>query len=79
MVRLVATLAYGTLLLIEETPEGVFLYQNVLNGPVYDTWHQTIDEAKQQATFQFEVPAGAWAVVPAEIADSIKFARKIPN
>lgn len=32
--------------------------------PVYDSWHQTVDEAMQQAAFQFEGVALTWEHPP---------------
>jgi hypothetical protein len=31
-----------------------------------DTWHQTLEEAKRQAEFEFGISAGEWIPVPSE-------------
>jgi hypothetical protein len=78
-IRLVAKLRDGVVLLIEENPDGVFLYDCAQDGSGSDTWHRTIQDAKAQAEYQFGWSPEDWANVPAETADPIKFAREISN
>jgi hypothetical protein len=62
-VLLVAELVDGTVLLIVDDrgdTTGVFLYQHQTDGSGFDTWHRTIDEAKEQATYQFGLAPQAW-------------------
>jgi hypothetical protein len=34
--------------------------QHQTDGSGFDTWHRTIDEAKEQATYQFGLAPQAW-------------------
>jgi hypothetical protein len=79
-IRLVANLSDASVLLIENDKYdtgGVFLYHHENSGSVWDTWHPTIDEAKEQATFGFGLAPEAWLEVPTSIGDPIRFARGI--
>jgi hypothetical protein len=74
------TRAGPTALIIEETPEGCFLYSFGGDGFVGDTWHPSIAEAKEQATQFFgknSIPI--WTPVPESVTDLADFARRIPN
>lgn len=65
------------LLLIEDTHEGVFLFRFSSEGDeVGDTWHQTIDEAKAQAHFEFGDHISSWKVVPEDIQDVFAYGLK---
>jgi hypothetical protein len=62
-VLLVAELVDGTVLLIvddRKDTSGVFLYQHQADGSGFDTWHRTIDEAKEQAAYQFGLSPQGW-------------------
>ena len=63
-VLLVAELVDGTVFLIvddREDTSGVFLYQHQTDGSGFDTWHRTIDEAKEQATYSLVcLPKRGW-------------------
>ena len=50
----------AVLLVVEEKPDGIFLYRYAADGSYAgDTWHTDIDEAKQQASFEYpDVPIG---------------------
>ena len=53
-------------LVIEERPDGIFLYRFGATGEcVGDTWHMNIDDAKHQASFEFEGFVQGWVDVPA--------------
>jgi hypothetical protein len=56
---------------------GLFLYEHRNDGSVWDTWHRTVDDAKDQAAFEFGTSAAAWISVPRDVADPIKFARDL--
>jgi hypothetical protein len=61
-------------LIIEETPEGVFLYRYGVQGKFAgDTWHLNIDDAKSQATYEYGASITTWSEVPAEVQDVIAF------
>jgi len=65
---------WPALLLIEKKKDGVFLFRFTAEGRcVGDTWHQTVDEAQQQAKFEFENLLSDWKIVPAEVSDVIAF------
>jgi hypothetical protein len=61
-IHLVAKTGEGVLLI--ETDKhgtgGVFLYHHENDGSVWDTWHRTVDEAKEQAIFQFGLAGEFW-------------------
>jgi hypothetical protein len=62
------------LILIEEKPDGVFLLRFTANGRVVgDTWHTTIEEAQQQAHFEFANVLSNWRSVPADVEDVVEF------
>jgi len=63
------------ILLIEERPDGVFLYRFTADGKFCgDTWHTSIDDAKEQADFEFDHLLPEWIEVPANVSDAISFA-----
>ena len=67
-ILLVAQLGDRTVLLIEDDREntsGVFLFERRADGSQFDTWHRTIEDAKEQATYQFGLPPEAWLGVSA--------------
>jgi hypothetical protein len=62
------------LLIIEERPDGIFLFGYTASGEFAgDTWHQTIDDAKAQATFWYG-PDIHWSPIPADETDALAFA-----
>jgi hypothetical protein len=76
--RLVAN-AGTIVLLIEEKEDGIFLYEFRRDGFIGDTWHRTVDEAKEQAKYDFGDGVSAWREVPPEIADPVAFGRSNPS
>jgi hypothetical protein len=63
------------ILLIEERPDGVFLYRFTVDGKFCgDTWNTSIDYAKEQADFEFDQLLPEWIEVPANVSDAIRFA-----
>jgi hypothetical protein len=76
-IHLVAKTGEGVLLI--ETDKhgtgGVFLYHHENDGSVWDTWHRTVDEAKEQAIFQFGLAGEFWLQIPPGVSDPISFAR----
>ena len=61
-------------LVIEETPEGVFLYRYGVQGKFAgDTWHLNIDDAKSQAMYEYGASITTWSEVPVEVQDVIAF------
>jgi hypothetical protein len=67
-----------SLLVIEQRSDGVFLYRYTLDQQcVGDTWHQSIDEAKDQATLEYREQVSAWHEIPPEVSDVIAYAKRI--
>ena len=67
----------AALVLIEQTEEGFFLYRYSGAGePGGDTWHQSVEEAKDQAAFEFGESLAPWQPVPDSILDAHEFAMR---
>lgn len=50
---------------ISEEEGAFYLLHFDANGTSFaDTWHQTLEDAKRQAEFEFGIVAGEWTVVP---------------
>ncbi|MGD0548708.1 MAG: hypothetical protein ABR991_12925 [Terracidiphilus sp.] len=61
-------------LVIEETPEGVFLYRYGAQGKFAgDTWHLNIDDVKDQAKYEYAASFATWSEVPVEVQDVIAY------
>ncbi len=61
-------------LVIEEKPERVFLFRFDASGHCFgDSWHLTIDGARQQAIAEFNDLLLDWEPLPAEVEDPISF------
>src|SRR5262245_48120558 len=57
-------------LLIEAKEDGIYLYRITKEGKfINDTWHKTLDEAKQQAKTEFDNDPGRWKNVPDAYSD----------
>jgi hypothetical protein len=64
-----------SVLIIEERSDGIFLNRFAANGQAAgDTWHRSLDEAKEQAEMEFGGNISTWKEVPPEIDDPIPFA-----
>ena len=63
-------------LVIEQEDEGsVFLYRVTRSGQSGgDTWHQSIDDAKHQAHFEYGEVLGEWYDIAGDEADARDFA-----
>jgi len=58
-------------LVIEENPDGVFLYRYDAQGAcVGDTWHLSVDDAKQQAAYEFTDRIQKWENIPSDVGDA---------
>ena len=63
------------LVITQESEGSVFLYRLTRAGESGgDTWHQSIDDAKHQAEYEFGEALGKWRVVPDDVADAREFA-----
>jgi len=61
-------------LLIEEDPSGVFLYRFGQGGDcINDTWHLSVDDAKEQAAFEYEGNVLNWKEVPESVLDPLEY------
>jgi hypothetical protein len=59
----------------QEGDGNVFLHRMTRAGEFGgDTWHRSIDEAKEQAAFEYRNLLGGWQPIPDETADAIGFA-----
>jgi hypothetical protein len=55
----------------------VFLFRFTADGQVVgDTWHMTLEEAQQQAQFEFGDLLSDWRSVPADVEDLVAFGLK---
>jgi hypothetical protein len=62
------------LLVIDNKPDGVFLYRFDAKGEcVGDTWHMSIEDAKHQATYEYEGLVTNWQDVPDAIEDVAEY------
>jgi hypothetical protein len=61
--------------LIEHRPDGVFLLRLKDSGQcVGDTWHLSVEEAKEQAEIEFADHLSDWENIPLEVDDTVAFA-----
>jgi hypothetical protein len=64
----------ASVLLIEQSEEGVFLLRYAATGHFAgDTWHPTVEQAKEQAVFEYGDAVAEWRQVPADINDVMAF------
>jgi hypothetical protein len=64
-------------LMIEEKSKGVFLFRFMADGRcVGDTWHLNVEDAKEQAEYEYKGFLTAWSDVPVEVENPIAFALK---
>lgn len=64
----------AAVLVIEASEDGVLLLRYAASGRFAgDTWHPTVDEAKEQATYEFGGGALAWKEIPADVNDVVAF------
>lgn len=69
------TLPWPRVLLIEEEREGIFLYRFSEDGSFGgDTWHMDLDEAKEQAEYEYEGLLGDWREIPPNVDNALTFA-----
>jgi len=68
-------LSRALVLIIEEQADGFFLYRYTTGAAFAgDTWHLTLDEAKEQAVFEYGDALGGWNSVPESSEDAVKYA-----
>jgi hypothetical protein len=62
--------------LIELDESGVFLIRYLINGDFAgDTWHQTVEEAKDQARYEYGTIENDWIAIPVNHPHPIVFIR----
>jgi hypothetical protein len=62
-------------LLIEARADGVFLERFTVNSAFGgDTWHETVEDAKRQAVFEYAEAVGEWHDVPDTVGDAAEYA-----
>lgn len=60
---------------IEQKPDGIFLYRYGNDGSYAgDTWHTTVEEAKEQVSFEYSSIHVTWDEVPSEVDDVVAYA-----
>ncbi len=63
------------LVIEEESPGSVFLYRMTQSGESGgDTWHQSVDDAKHQADYEYGDAVGDWNEVPDDVPNAREFA-----
>jgi hypothetical protein len=61
-------------LLLEERADGIFLFRHDAQGRcVGDTWHMSVQDAKDQALFEYPGVSLDWREVPTDVADPVQF------
>lgn len=61
-------------LVIEEKPDGVFLYRYGPEGVFAgDTWHTSVDDAKHQAKYEYGDSVRDWQPVPSDTSDVVSY------
>ena len=64
----------AVLLVIKVRSDGIFLHRYAADRSCAgDTWRRTIDEAKEQVTFEYGEVLSAWKEAPFDIADVCAF------
>jgi len=62
------------LLVITTKPDGVFLERFASDGEFAgDTWHRSVEEARQQADSEYGLRLGDWRAVPPDVEDPVRF------
>ena len=63
-------LPFARLLLIEQRANDIFLFRFTEEGDYAgDTWHQSVEEAKKQAEFEYNVSVDDWQKIPSDVKD----------
>jgi hypothetical protein len=61
-------------LVIEEKPDGIFLYRYGAEGAFAgDTWHMNVEDAQHQASYEYGDQVQEWIDIPAEVEDVVAF------
>lgn len=66
---------FPDILIIEERHDGVFLDRYTIKGKWGgDTWHKTIEDAKNQARYEYGDKVMEWQEMPQNVENVLKFA-----
>ncbi len=69
------TMPFADVLFLEADETSCMLYRYTVDGRFGgDTWHQTVDDAKHQAEFEYADTLGPWLVVPQSESDGHEYA-----
>jgi hypothetical protein len=70
-------LPLADVLIMEEKPEGVFLYRYTEQGQFGgDTWHQKVDDAVAQSEFEFGLSPDDWKPIPEGVEDGVQIKQR---
>ncbi len=68
-------LPWPRVVVIEEMEEGFYLFRHAADGADGgDTWSQTLEEAMDQADFEFGDVLGEWRDVPPDVGNAGSYA-----
>jgi hypothetical protein len=67
------------ILVLEKNPKGTaMLFRYTRDGQdAGDTWHQTVEDAKAQASWEYENALGMWVNVPDGTKDALTYAQRL--
>ncbi len=66
------------IIVVSTRPDGIFLERFDETGvDAGDSWHQSIEEAKEQAREEYGESIGVWAPIPDSEEDPIAFALRL--
>ena len=70
-----AEMPWPRIVVIEEKPDGIFLYRFAQDGTFAgDTWHQSLEDAKHQALAEYGDTLHSWEQVPPTEPDAAQYA-----
>lgn len=71
-------MAWPRVVIIEGNPEGGFMLNRFCSDGTFsgDTWHATLEDAKDQADYEYEGVLSDWQEIPAGVVDRVSFALK---
>lgn len=75
-----APMPWPCVVLIHRNGSGIFLDRYTRDGqPAGDTWHTSLQEAKEQAAEEYNGMLGRWVEVPNDIPDDLVVAFALEN
>jgi hypothetical protein len=67
------------IIMISTKPDGIFLERfDETGADAGDSWHQSVEEAKEQARGEYG-EFGEWTMVPEDEADPVAFAQRLAD